>query len=78
MNIKAHVVSISVQYGYAYPKKWTGRKVQMYKKMLDSRDFIPKYDGSDIKKLNKQGVLDSFTNYGQRVEQWLDKQIEKE
>lgn len=50
----------------------------MYKKMLDSRDFIPKYDGSDIKKLNKQGVLDSFTNYGHRVEQWLDKQIEKE
>lgn len=46
--------------------------------MLDSRDFIPKYDGSDIKSLNKQGILDSFNNYGQRVGRWLDTQIEKE
>lgn len=50
----------------------------MYQKMIDSRDFIPKYDGSDIKSLSKQGIVESFNNYSERVGRWLDRQIEKE
>ena len=78
MNIRTRGITISVQYDYKYPTKWTGRKKKMYQKMIDSRDFIPKYDGSDIKSLNKQGILESFNNYSERVGRWLDRQIEKE
>ncbi len=45
--------------------------------MLESRDFMPKYDGSDIKKLTKQGVSDSLINYNQRVSRWLDRQLKE-
>ena len=46
-------------------------------RMLESRDFIPKYDGSDISSCDKAGYRDSFDKYAGRVDVWLSKQCKE-
>ena len=47
-------------------------------RMLESRDFIPKYDGSDISSCDKAGYRDSFDKYAGRVDAWLSKQCKEQ
>lgn len=50
----------------------------MHQQLVESRDFIPKYDGSDIKSTNKAGYFDSFGKYAQRVNVWANRNFKEE
>ena len=70
-------VTINFQYKFKYPKGWTRRDRESHIRMLESRDFIPKYDGSDISSCDKAGYRDSFDKYAGRVDAWLSKQCKE-
>ena len=61
-----------------YPKCYSQHNIEQHKKLLKGCDLQPEYDGSDITSTSKAGLIESFSNYGQRVERWLDRKCKEE
>lgn len=68
-------ITISAVTPIKYPKWYRQCNIDDHKKILKESNCQPEYDGSDIQSTSRAGLVESFSNYGQRVEQWL---IEKE
>ena len=70
--ISTRGITISASTPIKYPKYYRQCNIDAHKKILKESNCQPDYDGSDIKSTTKTGLIDSFNNYGQRVECWLD------
>ena len=75
--VTARGVTVSAATPLKYPKWYRRCNINDHKKIVRQSNFQPEYDGSDIKSTTRRGLVESFNNYGQRVERWFD-QIEKE